>query len=90
MEIVILVVAMVIVGLLVGWLAGRIFRGERPKGLQGDLLASVLTAVIIGLLDWYVIPMMNFSDTIRLLGVILEPPLGALIVLWLMRRSSRS
>jgi uncharacterized membrane protein YeaQ/YmgE (transglycosylase-associated protein family) len=87
MNVVILIVVMVVAGMLIGWLADKIFKGDRPKGLQGDIIASVLTMVIVGLLDWYVIPMMNFSDTMRLLGVIFEPALGALLVLWLMRRS---
>jgi len=87
MNVIILIVVMVVAGMLIGWLADKIFKGARPKGLQGDIIASVLTMVIVGLLDWYVIPMMNFSDTMRLLGVIFEPALGALLVLWLMRRS---
>jgi len=87
MDIVILVGAMLVIGVLIGWLADKIFKGDRPKGLQGDLVAATLTTVVVGLLDWFVIPMMNFSDTMKLLGVALEPPLGALLVLWLMRRS---
>ncbi|HAY83413.1 MAG TPA: hypothetical protein DCY42_00430 [Chloroflexi bacterium] len=88
MDVVILVAAMLVVGLLIGWFADKIFKGDRPKGLQGDLVAAVLTTLVVGLLDWYVIPMMNFSDTLKLLGVALEPALGALLVLWLMRRSN--
>jgi len=87
MNVVLLIVVMVVVGLLIGWLADKIFKGDRPKGLQGDIVASVLTMVIVGLLDYYVIPMMGFSTLMRNLGVIFEPALGALLVLWLMRRS---
>ena len=89
MAVVYVVVAMTVVGLLLGWLADKIFKGERPKGLSGDLIAGVITAVAIGLLDWYVIPAMGFSSTMRLLGVIFEPAIGALIVLWLIRRANR-
>jgi uncharacterized membrane protein YeaQ/YmgE (transglycosylase-associated protein family) len=89
MDILVLVVAMLLVGLLIGGLADKIFKGARPKGLQGDLIAAMLTTVLVGLVDWFVIPMMNFSDSMRLLGVIFEPALGALLVLWLMRRASR-
>jgi hypothetical protein len=49
----------------------------------------VACAVIIGLIDWYVIPAMGFSNTMRLLGVAIEPALGALFVLWLLRRAKR-
>ncbi len=89
MDILILVVAMIAVGAVLGWLADKIFKGDRPKGVQGDILAAILTTVIVGLLDWFVIPLMGFSSTMKLLGVIFEPALGAVLVLWLMRRSSQ-
>lgn len=90
MNILILVVAMLLVGLIVGWLAGPIWKGKRPIGVRGDYTAAVITAVAIGLLDWYVIPAMGFSDTLRNLGVALEPALGALLVLWIIRLARRS
>jgi uncharacterized membrane protein YeaQ/YmgE (transglycosylase-associated protein family) len=89
MEILILVGAMLAVGLIVGWLAGPIWKGNRPYGVRGDLLASAVTAVAVGLMDWYVIPAMGFSETMKLLGVALEPALGSLIVLWILRRAKR-
>jgi len=88
-EYIFLVLAMILVGIVIGWLGDKIFKGERPKGIQGDILAATLTTVIVGLLDWIVIPMIIEGDTIRLLGVIFEPALGALLVLWIMRRASQ-
>ena len=88
-EYIFLVGAMIAVGVIVGWLGDKIFKGERPKGVQGDILAATLTTVIVGLLDWIVIPMIMKGDTIRLLGVIFEPALGALLVLWIMRRANQ-
>lgn len=85
MEIVILIVAMIAVGLIVGWLAGPIWKNKRPIGVRGDYIAAVITAIVVGLMDWYVIPAMGFSDTMRNLGVALEPALGALLVLWIIR-----
>ncbi len=85
MDIVILVAAMVVVGLIVGWLAGLIWKGKRPIGAQGDYIAAVITAIVVGLVDWFVIPAMGFSDSLRNLGVALEPALGALLVLWIIR-----
>ena len=89
MEVLILVVVMAALGALLGWLSGRIFKGERPKGLSGDLIAGMITTVGVGLLDWYVIPAMGFSQTMALLGVIFEPAIGAIFVLWLLRRANR-
>ena len=87
MQLILLILAMVVVGLIVGWLAGLIWKGNRPIGAGGDYLAAVLTAIVVGLLDWFVIPVMGFSDNLRNLGVALEPALGALLVLWIIRRA---
>lgn len=89
MQIVILIVAMIVVGLLMGWIAGFIWKNQRPIGVQGDYIASVITAVAVGLMDWYVIPAMGFSTGLRNMGVALEPALGALIVLWIIRVAKR-
>ena len=89
MEIIILVVAMVIVGLVIGVIAGAIWKDDRPIGVQGDYIVAVISAVVIGLLDWYVIPAMGFSDTIKYLGVVTEPALGALAVLWVIRKAKQ-
>ena len=87
MEIPILIVIMVAVGLLVGWVAGFLWKGKRPIGVRGDYLAAVITAVAVGLVDWIVIPAMGFSQSLKYLGVALEPALGALLVLWIIRRA---
>jgi uncharacterized membrane protein YeaQ/YmgE (transglycosylase-associated protein family) len=89
MQIVVLLVAMIAVGLIVGWLAGPIWKNRRPIGVQGDYIAAVITAIAVGLLDWYVIPAMGFSDNLRNLGVAIEPALGALLVLWIIRAAKR-
>jgi len=85
MQIVYLVLAMIVVGLLMGWVAGFIWKNNRPIGVRGDYITSVIVAIVVGILDWFVIPAMGFSDNLRNLGVALEPALGALLVLWLIR-----
>lgn len=89
MEILIVIVAMVVVGLIMGFIAGLIWKDNRPYSARGDYIIAVITAVIVGLIDWYVIPAMGFSDTIRNLGLLFEPALGALLVLWLIRVAKR-
>lgn len=89
MDVLILIVAMLVVGLLVGWIAGFIWKGKRPIGVQGDYLVAVVTAIVVGLIDWYVIPAMGFSENLRNIGVAVEPALGALLVLWLIRVAKR-
>jgi uncharacterized membrane protein YeaQ/YmgE (transglycosylase-associated protein family) len=88
MQIVILIVAMIVVGLIVGWLAGPIWKNKRPIGVRGDYIAAVITAVAVGLMDWYVIPAMNL-DKYRNLAVALEPAISALIVLWIIRAAKK-
>ena len=89
MQIVILIVAMIVVGLIVGWLAGPIWKNKRPIGVRGDYIASVITAIVVGLIDWFVIPAMSFSDNLRNMGVAMEPALGALLVLWIIRAAKK-
>ena len=85
MAILILVAAMILVGLLMGWVGGLIWKENRPIGIRGDYIAAIITAVVVGLLDWFVIPAMGFSETMRNLGVAMEPALSALLVLWIIR-----
>ena len=89
MDLLIVIVAMVVVGAVIGALAGRIWKDERPYGLWGDIGIGAVTAVIVGLIDWFVIPAMGFSQTIVWLGLLTEPALAALLVLWLIRRARR-
>jgi len=70
MTIIIAILAMVAVGLLMGYIAGLIWKDNRPIGVQGDYIAAVISTVVIGLIDWFVIPAMGFSDAIRNIGVI--------------------
>jgi len=86
---VLIVVAMLVVGLIIGAVAGLIWKENRPFGARGDYLIAVITAVIVGLVDWYVIPAMGFSENLRNISLFLEPALGALLVLWLVRVANR-
>ena len=87
MDIVIVILAMVIVGVIVAQVAGLIWKDDLPLGTQGTAVVSIVTCIVVGLFDWYVIPAMGFSDTLKYIGIATEPPLAALAVLWLIRRS---
>jgi uncharacterized membrane protein YeaQ/YmgE (transglycosylase-associated protein family) len=89
MEILLVMVGMVVVGLIMGAVAGLIWKENRPYGAAGDYIIAAITCVIIGLIDWYVIPAMEFSDTMRNIGLLIEPALGALLVLWLVRKAKK-
>jgi uncharacterized membrane protein YeaQ/YmgE (transglycosylase-associated protein family) len=89
MEILVLIAAMVVVGLIMGFIAGLIWKDNRPIGVKGDYIAAVITTVIVGLLDWFVIPAMGFSDMIKWIGIFFEPALSALLVLWIIRAAKK-
>jgi uncharacterized membrane protein YeaQ/YmgE (transglycosylase-associated protein family) len=89
MEIIILIVAMIVVGLVVGALSDVIWKDNRPIGVRGDYIVSIISTVVVGLIDWYVIPAMGFSDIIKYVGIAVEPALSALLVLWIIRRAKR-
>jgi uncharacterized membrane protein YeaQ/YmgE (transglycosylase-associated protein family) len=73
----ILLIIWVIMGLIIGNYASGIFKGKRPYGLGGDVIISLLTTVVVGVMGWYVAR--NYMTSFR--GI----PLSALIVLWLVR-----
>ncbi|MAT45686.1 MAG: GlsB/YeaQ/YmgE family stress response membrane protein [Anaerolineaceae bacterium] len=80
---------LVIVGLLMGYLAGVIWKQERPLGMNGDLGIGVLVTLLIGFLDWFLIPALGFSNDLKYLAVAIEPAIGALIVLWIIRKRAQ-
>ena len=90
MEIIFVIGAMILAGLLMGFVAGLIWKDNRPIGVGGDYIVAIISAVIIGLIDWYIIPAMDFSEMMKWLGIIFEPALGALLILWLIRVAKRN
>ena len=86
MEVLILLVVLAVLGFIMAKVAGIIWKDDKLSS-QSILTISLATTIIVGLLDWYVIPAMGFSDTIKWFGTMLEPPLAVLAVIWLVRRS---
>lgn len=86
-EFFLLIAGMVVVGAIMGALGGVIWKEPRPFGLGGDLAVAIFTAIVVGLIDWFVIPAMDFSEAMKYLGLALEPPLGALLALWVIRKA---
>ena len=79
----------VVMGVLIAALAPNIFKGERPYGDTTDYVISVVATIIIGLMDWYILPELNITGALRFVVALIEPPLAALFVLWLMRYLKR-
>jgi len=89
MELIILVGAMVVVGLIIGWLAGFIWKDRDSETVRRDYIAAVISAVVFGLVDWFIVPAMGFSDSLRNIAVVTEPAGIALLVLWIIRRAKK-
>ena len=90
METIILIGAMILVGVIIGFVAGLIWKNERPIGVRGDYIVAIISAVVIGLMGWFIIPAMGFSDTLKWLSIFFEPALGSLLILWLIRIAKRN
>lgn len=90
MDILFLIVAMVVVGAIMGFVAGLIWKEDRPIGVGGDYIVSIIAAVVMGLIDWFIIPALGFSDTMKWIGVLTEPALTSLLVLWLIRVAKKN
>ena len=90
MELIILILAMTIVGLLMGFIAGLIWKDNRPIGVRGDYIVAIIAAIVVGLMDWFIIPAMGFSDTMKWIAIATEPALSALFILWLIRVAKKN
>jgi hypothetical protein len=81
-------VILLVVGLLSGWGIPLAVKSPRPYGLLGDVLASTLTMLVLGLAEWILIlPALGISGWLAIVAAIGDPWGLALILLWLMRRA---
>jgi uncharacterized membrane protein YeaQ/YmgE (transglycosylase-associated protein family) len=76
------ILAWLVVGLVAGWLAGKVSRGH-GFGLIGDLVVGLVGALIGGFLAGLL-----FHGTVGLLGSIIVAFLGAVILLAILRALS--
>lgn len=74
----------ILVGLLVGALASLV-GGAPPYGLGADLAAAVGAMIGVGLLDYSLLPLLGYTGPIRLVAMVGEPLITAILVLWLLR-----
>jgi uncharacterized membrane protein YeaQ/YmgE (transglycosylase-associated protein family) len=75
----------IVIGVLAGALADPIWKGRRPYGEIADYAVAIIASVITGLLDWYVLPLIGITGTLKFVAAVMEPACVALIVLWVMR-----
>jgi uncharacterized membrane protein YeaQ/YmgE (transglycosylase-associated protein family) len=90
LDIIVMILIWIVIGLLMGALAGSIWKGLRPLGEVWDYVISVACAVVTGFLDWYVLPLIGIEGAIRFAAAILEPALVAIFALWLVRKIKKT
>jgi uncharacterized membrane protein YeaQ/YmgE (transglycosylase-associated protein family) len=89
MDYLIVAVVMVPIGLLMGFVAGKIWKDDRPIGVRGDYVVAVVVTVLVGVLEWYLLPLIGIGQTVTIIAIAMEPALVALLVLWLIRVAKR-
>lgn len=80
------VIVMLIVGVLAGWLAGKLMRGQ-GFGLFGNIIVGIVGAFLAGL----IFPALGFAVGGGLFASIIHATIGAVILLFLIglvRRAS--
>jgi hypothetical protein len=86
-NIVLIAVLLVVIGVVTGLLASVVSKKEPPYGIVGDVVAATLVMVVLGIGEWYLMPVLGFTGWIRIAGTLGDPLAIAILVLWLMRRS---
>lgn len=86
MELFVLIDIWIGVGLLIGWLAGSIWKRPRPIGLWGDLGLAAVLSLLTGLADWFALPAIGIGGPMKVVSALAEPALAAGLALWVMRK----
>jgi len=79
-------VLLTVVGLVTGWRIPLAAKSSRPYGLMGDVVASALTMLVVGVAEWaFILPALGSKGWTALAIAVGDPWFLALIVLRLMR-----
>ena len=74
------IVVMILVGLVAGWLAGKIVQGT-GFGLVGDIVIGIIGALIAG----FLFPTLGFALGGGIIGAIINATIGAVLLLVILR-----
>jgi uncharacterized membrane protein YeaQ/YmgE (transglycosylase-associated protein family) len=74
------ILAMLIVGAVAGWLAGKLVKGQ-GFGLMGNIVVGVVGAVLAG----FILPRLGWAAGGGMIGSIIHATIGAVILLVLIR-----
>ena len=85
LQVLIIVGIMTVIGIVIGFIANFVWKENRPIGVKGDFIAAILSCIVFGLGEWFLLPALGFNQTVKLLGTFIEAPIIAFAVLWLIR-----
>ena len=85
LQVLIIIGIMLVCGVVIGILAQIIWKDYHPIGKTGDFIVAILSCIVFGLGEWFLLPALGFSQTMRLLGTFIEAPIISLAILWLVR-----
>lgn len=75
------IIGLLIVGLVAGWLAGLIMKGE-GFGLIGDIVVGIIGALLGG----WVFGLLNLPTSFGILGSIIVATIGAVILVFIIHQ----
>jgi uncharacterized membrane protein YeaQ/YmgE (transglycosylase-associated protein family) len=78
------VIAMLIVGAIAGWLAGKLVKGH-GFGLAGNIVVGIVGALLAG----FIFPQLGFGPAGGTFAAIIHSTIGAVILLVLIRVAKR-
>ncbi|HMF91572.1 MAG TPA: GlsB/YeaQ/YmgE family stress response membrane protein [Candidatus Angelobacter sp.] len=74
-------ISWIVIGLIAGWLAGKIMKGS-GYGAIADILLGMVGAVVGG----WIVHLLGFYSSGGLIPSILVATLGAIVLIWLSRK----
>ena len=86
----VLLILWLVLGLTAALVAGLVDREPPPYGIGADYLVSVGVTVLVGISDWFLLPMLGFKPGPLTFAIeVLDPVAAAALALWLMRYLKR-
>lgn len=79
------ILALLIVGLVAGWIAGLVMKGE-GYGIIGDIIVGIIGAVIGG----WLFGLLGVGAGAGIIGSIIVAAIGAIILVFLVHQISRA
>lgn len=85
LQVLIIVGIMIVMGIAIGFIANFVWKENHPIGVKGDFIVAILSCIVFGLGEWFLLPALGFNQTMKFLGTFIEAPIISFALLWLIR-----